>query len=40
MLAEVEGETVRLEMANPAAPTLVQDPADSGTVYVLMPMRV
>ncbi len=40
MLAEVEGETVRLEMANPAAPTLVLDPADTGTVYVLMPMRV
>ncbi len=40
MLAEVEGETVRLEMANPAAPTLVRDPADSSTVYVLMPMRV
>jgi DNA polymerase III subunit beta len=40
MLAEVEGETVRMEMANPAAPTLVQDPADGSTVYVLMPMRV
>jgi DNA polymerase-3 subunit beta len=40
MLAEVEGETVRLEMANPAAPTLVQDPSDTSTVYVLMPMRV
>jgi DNA polymerase-3 subunit beta len=40
MLAEVEGETVRMEMANPAAPTLVQDPADTSTVYVLMPMRV
>jgi DNA polymerase III subunit beta len=40
MLAEVEGPTVRMEMANPAAPTLVQDPADGSTVYVLMPMRV
>jgi DNA polymerase III subunit beta len=40
MLAEVEGDTVRMEMANPAAPTLVQDPADTSTVYVLMPMRV
>jgi DNA polymerase III sliding clamp (beta) subunit (PCNA family) len=29
-----------MEMANPAAPTLVQDPADGSTVYVLMPMRV
>lgn len=40
MLAEVAGEQVRLEMANPAAPTLVRDPADSSVVYVLMPMRV
>jgi len=40
MLAEVEGDRVIMEMANPAAPTLVKDPADSGTVYVLMPMRV
>ncbi len=40
MLAEVAGDQVRLEMANPAAPTLVRDPADSSVVYVLMPMRV
>jgi DNA polymerase-3 subunit beta len=40
MLAEVAGDQVRLEMANPAAPTLVRDPADGSVVYVLMPMRV
>jgi DNA polymerase-3 subunit beta len=40
MLAEVEGDTVRMEMANPASPTLVLDPSDSSVVYVLMPMRV
>jgi DNA polymerase III sliding clamp (beta) subunit (PCNA family) len=36
----VAGDQVRLEMANPAAPTLVRDPADGSVVYVLMPMRV
>ncbi len=40
MLAEVEGDAVRMEMANPASPTLVLDPTDSAVVYVLMPMRV
>lgn len=40
MLAEVEGDAVRMEMANPASPTLVVDPTDSAIVYVLMPMRV
>lgn len=40
MLAAVAGQQVCLEMANPAAPTLVRDPADSSVVYVLMPMRV
>ncbi len=40
MLAEISGDQVRLEMANPAAPTLVRDPADGSVLYVLMPMRV
>ena len=40
MLAEISGDLVRLEMANPAAPTLVRDPADASVLYVLMPMRV
>ncbi len=40
MLQQVSGDHVELQIANPASPTLVRDPADSGTVYVLMPMRV
>mgnify|MGYP001260835192 CR=1 FL=1 len=40
MLQEIDGETVRFEMASAAAPTVVRDPADASTLYVLMPMRV
>jgi DNA polymerase-3 subunit beta len=40
MLAEVDGSKVRFEMSSAAAPTLVRDPEDTGTLYVLMPMRV
>jgi DNA polymerase-3 subunit beta len=40
MLAEVDGPKVRFEMSSAAAPTLVRDPEDAGTLYVLMPMRV
>ncbi len=40
MLAEVDGPKVRFEMSSAAAPTLVRDPEDTGTLYVLMPMRV
>ena len=40
MLQEIDGERVRFEMASAAAPTVVRDPADPGTLYVLMPMRV
>jgi DNA polymerase III subunit beta len=40
MLQEIDGERVRFEMASAAAPTVVRDPGDSGTLYVLMPMRV
>ena len=40
MLAEVDGPKVRFEMSSAAAPTLVRDPEDEGTLYVLMPMRV
>ena len=40
MMAEIDGGQVRVEMANAAAPTLVRDPGDMGTAYVLMPMRV
>jgi DNA polymerase-3 subunit beta len=37
---QIEGNTIRLEMANPASPTLIRDPEDQATIYVLMPMRV
>lgn len=40
MLQEIDGERVRFEMANAAAPTVVRDPEDGSTLYVLMPMRV
>ncbi len=40
MLQQVSGDQVELEIASASAPTLVRDPGDSGTVYVLMPMRV
>ena len=40
MLSEIDGDEVRLEMSNPAAPTLGRDTGDSSTLYVLMPMRV
>lgn len=40
MMQEIDGQEVRLEMANAAAPTVVHDPADASTLYVLMPMRV
>ena len=40
MLQEIDGEKVRFEMASAAAPTVVRDPGDGSTLYVLMPMRV
>jgi DNA polymerase-3 subunit beta len=40
MLGEIDGPKVRLEMATAAAPTVVRDPEDMSTLYVLMPMRV
>jgi DNA polymerase-3 subunit beta len=40
MLQEIDGETVRFELASAAAPTVVRDPGDASTLYVLMPMRV
>jgi DNA polymerase-3 subunit beta len=40
ILNEVKGDTVKLTLADGASPTLINDAADSGAVYVLMPMRV
>ena len=37
---QIQSETAELRFADPASPTLVIDPADSGVQYVLMPLRV
>jgi DNA polymerase III subunit beta len=38
--AQVDGETAILKLADPGSPTLIQDGAGGGALYVLMPMRV
>jgi DNA polymerase III subunit beta len=40
ILMQIEGDGVRLLLADAAAPAVVQDVADSSALYVLMPMRV
>ena len=40
ILAQVEGETVQVYLADPNAPTVLRDMLDSDALYVLMPMRV
>ena len=40
ILRRIDGGTAALELADPAAPTLVRDMVDSSALYVLMPMRV
>ncbi|WP_262692752.1 DNA polymerase III subunit beta [Kordiimonas aestuarii] len=40
ILAQVEGETVQVFLADPSAPTVLKDMVDAGALYVLMPMRV
>ncbi|HWE47702.1 MAG TPA: DNA polymerase III subunit beta [Caulobacteraceae bacterium] len=37
---QIGGEDAQFRFADPASPTLVLDPADSGVQYVLMPLRV
>ncbi len=37
---QIEGDTVRLNLADAASPTILSDPADASALYVLMPMRV
>ena len=37
---QIQGDGARFKMADAASPTLVEDPADSTALYVLMPMRV
>ncbi len=40
ILNQVEGDAVRLTLADSSSPTVVRDVADGSAVYVLMPMRV
>ncbi len=38
--SQIGGEGCRLTLANPAAPTIIQDNGDPSALYVLMPLRV
>ncbi len=40
ILAQIEGDTVELHLADAGAPTLIRQDAKSPALYVLMPMRV
>jgi DNA polymerase-3 subunit beta len=37
---QIEGEGCRMSLSDPASPTIIQDVADTSSLYVLMPMRV
>lgn len=37
---QIEGEGCRISLSDPASPTIIQDVADTSSLYVLMPMRV
>ncbi|MAH04479.1 MAG: DNA polymerase III subunit beta [Pseudomonadota bacterium] len=38
--SQVSGDGCRMEMADPASPTIIQDTSDASALYVLMPLRV
>ena len=38
--SQVSGDGCRMEMADPASPTSIQDTSDASALYVLMPLRV
>ncbi len=40
ILAQIEGETVQVMLADPSSPTILRDMLDDAALYVLMPMRV
>jgi DNA polymerase-3 subunit beta len=40
ILHQIEGDSVELHLADPGAPTLIRQDANSPALYVLMPMRV
>lgn len=38
--SQINGESARFELSDSAAPTIIRDPEDASSLYVLMPMRV
>lgn len=40
ILSQIEGDTVKAELADAASPTILRDNEDKQALYVLMPMRV
>lgn len=40
ILSQIEGDTVKAELADGASPTILRDSEDTQALYVLMPMRV
>ncbi|MGF1561445.1 MAG: DNA polymerase III subunit beta [Geminicoccaceae bacterium] len=40
MTEQIDGDEIELVIEDAGSPTLVKDPADTATLYVLMPMRV
>jgi DNA polymerase III subunit beta len=40
VLGQIEGDAVKIELADAASPTLIRDTGDKDSLYVLMPMRV
>ncbi len=40
ILAQIDGDTVEMHLADPGAPTLIRKDEKSAALYVLMPMRV
>ena len=40
VLHQIEGDEVKMELADSASPTLIRDSGDDDALYVLMPMRV
>ncbi len=37
---QIEGKEIRFLLSDAGSPTVIEDSEDSGTLYVLMPMRV
>ena len=40
ILAQIQGETIAIELADSGSPSLLRDPEDEANIFVLMPMRV